>query len=312
MTPSFSIIIPFHNNTDTITTTVASVLWQHNASYEVIIVDDRSSAHARNHIENLARRHDCVRIVDAAGEGPSAARNTGASVARGAYNWFLDSDDCLAPGALEKVATAFAANDALGVTFGRVRITDTPERETGGVLTEPVKKPTLPKILGENCVSTASNIAVRQQAFSDIRAFDETLSHAEDQEWALRALLHPFWQIEGQPFVTVHYRTTIGGLSTDLKKMEAGWQRIFDLHSDKIAMMPANDRRKARALFYRYLARRSLRLGQKRVQALRFFIYALVAFPSLIIDDFRRTVSTGLGALAVACFGTRPFRKLMA
>ncbi len=308
MTVTFSVVIPYHNSHSTIEETIISVQRQEGVQVEMIIVDDVSEPSSRHVIDALARKNPQIRVIPATGRGPSAARNTGVRAAKGRYIWFLDADDCLAPNALARAASAFHEDPNLGVVFGRVRITENPGSGEG-IITPHVKRLPLSHILGENCVCTASNIAVRSQAFNDIGELDESFVHAEDQEWLVRAFFHTRWDIKCLPVVTLDYRTSVGGLSTDLQRMEAGWRRIISIHQGRIAEVAPSVMRETKARFYRYLARRALRLGQSRLQASLYFAKAMLASPSLVIHDFRRTAATGAVALGVAFLGIRPFRR---
>lgn len=308
MSPTFSVIIPYHNSHRTIRQTVESIQHQDGAAYEIIIVDDRSGGASRQVIDDLAQNASAIKVRSAKGAGPSAARNTGAEIATGSFLWFLDADDVLLPNAFLNVLNAFDGETKPGVVLGRVRITATPGADAG-VTTPFIREISLANVLGENCACTASNIVVRRQAFWEIGAFNETFMHAEDQEWLVRAYLNKTWRLQCIPFVTLEYRTTIGGLSSNLPKMEAGWRRIASVHELQIAACGEVERRKAKALFFRYLSRRSLRLGQSRTEAMRYFLTSFAASPSLISQEFRRTAATGAASLAVACFGVQFFRR---
>src|SRR3970282_3033927 len=90
MPPAVSVIIPTHNRWPMIGEAVESVLAQSFKDFELIVVDDGSSDGSAENIK--AWGHD-IRIVVQSPRGVSAARNYGASVARGRYLAFLDSDD---------------------------------------------------------------------------------------------------------------------------------------------------------------------------------------------------------------------------
>ena len=306
---AFSILIPFHNSDQTLGETIASIKAQTGVSLDIIIADDHSSPAARAVLDALARKEPRIRIIDTTMRGPSAARNAAAAAATGRILCFLDADDCLRPGALEAYARFFSAAPDAGVAFGRVRITETPSRE-GGIVTPYCAEPSLAQIIGENRVCTTSNIVVRRNAFADIGGFDETLSHAEDQDWLARAYLHPHWALKGLDQVTLDYRTSRGGLSADLARMETGWVRMIRTVTARARDIPSVQIAEATGLFYRYQARRALRLGASRADGAVFMTRALSAHPAMIFQETRRTWPTLLGAGAVLCFGAAPFRKV--
>ena len=308
--PQFSILVPFHNSADTIAETIASVKAQTGAACEIIIADDRSSAEARDALERLTANDPSIRVVNSAGPGPSAARNTAASYASGAYLCFLDADDCLRPNALRTFADAFLSSPEAGVLFGRVRITASPKHD-GGVITPHCPSPSLEQIIGENRICTSSNIVARREAFEEIGGFNEALTHAEDQEWLARAYCSR-WSMRGLGTVTLDYRTTPGGLSSDLAKMERGWRAMIASFEAAGYAVDRQEKARAKAMFYRYLARRALRMGSSRFDAARFSIRAAAAAPLISREEARRTLATHAGALAVAAFGARPFQRFFA
>lgn len=309
ISPLVSVLIPYHNGEKTILQTVQSVFEQHDIAYEVIIVDDRSTPTARRFVDDISKKYADLFVVDACGSGPSAARNTGVRYARGKYLCFLDADDCLNPNALKTLCDTLTDNPDIGVVFGRVRITPSPG-ENAGTLSAYCPAPTLPQIAGENRICTASNIVTRQTAFKEIGPFDETLNRAEDQEWLARAFFCPHWKIRGISMVTLDYRTSIGGLSTDLSGMEDGWVTL--MRRLKISGHDISRKMHAeiKSQFYRYLARRALRLKTSRCDAGYYMIIALTASPKIIWTEFRRTVPTAIASVAVMVVGNRPFNKV--
>lgn len=102
--PAVSVVIPAHNNEDTLRRCVDSVLIQGVPDVEIILVDDASSDSTPDIIAEYARRYPHIvrslRFYENKGAGP--ARNAGMDRACGRYLTFIDSDDMLAEGFLQR------------------------------------------------------------------------------------------------------------------------------------------------------------------------------------------------------------------
>ncbi len=92
MKPFFSIIIPNYNLGKYLPECLASVMQQEYQDFEVIIIDDGSTEElSHTYFKDLQQEKVQVHLRN--NEGVSAARNFGASVAKGDYFLFLDADD---------------------------------------------------------------------------------------------------------------------------------------------------------------------------------------------------------------------------
>lgn len=96
--PLFSIIIACYNHERFVRDAVQSALGQPHPSKEIIVVDDASRDGTAAIVSSFGDSVIFERL--SVNGGASAARNHGASVARGKYLVFLDGDDALMPWSL--------------------------------------------------------------------------------------------------------------------------------------------------------------------------------------------------------------------
>jgi glycosyltransferase involved in cell wall biosynthesis len=106
MTPRISVIMPCLNSAQHIGRSVASVLAQTLADFELLVVDNGSTDHTLHILASIRDSH--LRVMSQPKRGVSLARNLGLRNARGEYIAFLDSDDTWSPTFLEKMHGALA------------------------------------------------------------------------------------------------------------------------------------------------------------------------------------------------------------
>ncbi len=123
-----SVVIPTHNRTAWLELTVRSVLRQHHADLEAIVVDDGSTDDTPELLSRMADPR--VRVIrHDSSQGVAASRNHGAAEARGEWIGFVDDDDVWAP---DKLARQLDAADATGRTWvyaGVVHVDDDTQRD---------------------------------------------------------------------------------------------------------------------------------------------------------------------------------------
>ena len=111
-----SVIIPVYNMKRYLKGCIESVLNQSNVEFEVICINDGSTDGSLEILEQYARQDPRIRIVSQDNSGLSASRNLGISLARGEYLLFVDSDDALAEGAIDRLYHC-AVEDDVEVLF---------------------------------------------------------------------------------------------------------------------------------------------------------------------------------------------------
>jgi poly(ribitol-phosphate) beta-N-acetylglucosaminyltransferase len=111
-----SVIIPFHNTGANIDECLDSLLVQTlvRDRFEVVLVDDGSTDGSLARVRERVSEHPglmSVHHIPASG-GPGRPRNVGVDRAAGRFVQFLDSDDALAPSALQRMLEIADSSDA--------------------------------------------------------------------------------------------------------------------------------------------------------------------------------------------------------
>lgn len=104
--PAVSIVTAAYNAESTLLETVDSVLAQTYTDWELVIVDDGSTDGTADLANGCAAADARIRVIAQENAGTAAARNAGFALARGGWWCFLDADDAMFPGYLERM-TAF-------------------------------------------------------------------------------------------------------------------------------------------------------------------------------------------------------------
>ncbi|RUT02706.1 hypothetical protein DSM106972_056260 [Dulcicalothrix desertica PCC 7102] len=284
-----SIIIPVYNAEQYIATTVESVLLQTYKNIEVLIIDDGSPDQS---IQICQQFNDSrIQIIRQENQGVSAARNTGIKMAQGEFIAFLDADDLWLPQKLAIHVQHLSANPTLGMSFGRVEFMNFDGTPTGQYSNPCFKDLTSKKLYEENPAVTPSNAVIRRVALQQVGGFDLDLSGFADAELFLRVCCHG-WQVEGIDKVLVLYRTNLGGMSSQLYRMEEEWSRVNSKVQAYAPELVKTHYNHAKALLLRYLARRTLRLHLSSEIGINFMNRALRSEWKLIFKEPRRTLLT--------------------
>lgn len=290
--PMVTVIIPCYNAEKTIGKTVHSVLNQTYRNYEIVIVNDGSLDKSMEVINDLIDKDRRISLISIINQGVSKARNTGINHAKGEYIAFLDADDLWYPDKLEKQVEYMNNQSDVGVCFSRVEFIS----ETGESLNQysnvPAEGLDATGLLNENLTCTTSNIICRKRVINEVGTFNTTMSFSEDQEWLLRVVLLSSWKIIGLQDIHVCYRTNPGSLSSQLSRMEQGWELLVEQVRHYAPEFIAQHYKCAKAINYRYLARRSLRQGDTPLVGLKYMLRVWRYDKWLYFNQPKRTIAT--------------------
>lgn len=116
-----SVIIPVYNTERYLRECLDSVVNQSFQDIEIICVNDGSTDHSAEILNEYAQKDSRIQIVSQVNQGLSAARNAGLDVATGAWITFIDSDDALPHDAL-KILYAVAEKTGCQIVASRSRL----------------------------------------------------------------------------------------------------------------------------------------------------------------------------------------------
>lgn len=123
--PELSLVLPLYNVEQFVEECLCSIYCQPEAArVEVILVDDgspdRSAAVAEAYLRSQPLQN--WRIIHQENRGLGGARNTGLHATRAPYVWFIDTDDLLAPDALNAILPRImqSNDDIIAFNYNRI------------------------------------------------------------------------------------------------------------------------------------------------------------------------------------------------
>lgn len=148
--PWLSIVVPAYNTECFLEECVSSFGLDENPDVEVIIVDDGSTDDTPRVCDRLACEFANVKVTHRDNGGLPSARNAGCLRAEGNWIWFVDSDDVIAPYALDVLRERALATECDAVQIQFLRFSDG-------------EKPAWPApMLSENAVAFSSEEYLRE------------------------------------------------------------------------------------------------------------------------------------------------------
>ncbi len=178
--PLISVVVPAHNEERYLRQCLDSVAMQNHEAFECIVVDDASSDRTAELVEGYAQEDTRFRLVShRLNRGLSAARNSGADVAKGSLLTFLDGDDYLYQNALFDRVAALEGNDDIRVGGSFMGIQSVPEKglwweSLAPYLVHRQETVTFLSRAGE-CPFPAHAPLIRTEIFRQFGGFDETM-----------------------------------------------------------------------------------------------------------------------------------------
>lgn len=316
--PRVSVVMPVYNVESYVAEAIESVLAQSFANWELLIIDDGGSDRS---IDIAAEYCDPrIRIIAQRNRGLAGARNTGIAHARGEYIALLDSDDRWLPEKLALHTIHLDAAPDVDVSYSASRFID----GEGNVLRQ-AQRPQLHDItpqliLCRNPVGNGSAPVIRRSALDRVAFnhpdesdrmcwFDESFRQSEDIEMWVRLALQGEAKFDGIAPELTEYRIIAGGLSANIARQFESWQRMIEKTRGYAPDFVRRHGSRARAYQLRYLARRSVQLGDGSF-AMSLVGQAMKTSVRPLIEEPRKTMVTVGAALVARSVDADRFNRL--
>ena len=116
--PLISFIIPVYKVEPYLRWCIESIRKQTFADWEMVLVDDGSPDGCPAICDDYSSLDPRIKVIHQLNQGVAVARNQGLEAATGDWIWFVDSDDYIEDGALQKLAETIHQHDCDTIFFG--------------------------------------------------------------------------------------------------------------------------------------------------------------------------------------------------
>ncbi len=117
MTSLISIITTTYNRSQYLSAAIESILAQTYPNFELIIWDDGSTDSSVASARKYAQQDTRIQVIASPHQGRGIALKAAHTMCKGTYTGWVDSDDLLAPTALEETAAILDAQPEIGVVY---------------------------------------------------------------------------------------------------------------------------------------------------------------------------------------------------
>ncbi|QKY15557.1 glycosyltransferase family A protein [Halorubrum sp. CBA1229] len=267
-----TIIIPVYEQPELLSDALESVFQQTYDQFEVVVVDDNSSAD----IDAVVSEFPNARLVSHEKNlGAGAARNTGVEAARGTFLAFLDADDTWKETKLEKQHRVFEERyDEIGLVY-----TGFVQYELDGTEWE-----RYPEARGDiyvdelerDRVHPTSTVMVRRDVLEEVGGFDTDMPSRQDYDLWLRITEH--YEVDYVDEVLVDKREQPNSISKDFDSRIEGDLAVFEKVKERAADLDFGTRSRIYSYHHHVIGRDYESNGNRR-KALKHLGLAIVRYP---------------------------------
>lgn len=220
-TKLISVNITTFNRASLLQRCLESVLEQSYDNLEIVVVDDCSTDHTPEVMDNYLKRYDNVKYIrHEKNKGNACARNTALANCSGHYVAFMDDDDAwIDPDKLKKQVAVFESQDdgKLGIVCSSVKVVAEDGSEVLKIERHP--KNLVDHILRKNGIIHNSTVLTRKSIMEKVGGFDIKMPRGVDSEFFRTLIVDYGYHVHFMPEITAAYYEHAGlRMTTDSKK----------------------------------------------------------------------------------------------
>jgi glycosyltransferase involved in cell wall biosynthesis len=175
--PRVALVTPSFNQGRFLRRTIDSVLAQNYPHLEYLVVDGGSTDDSLDVLRSYGNR---VRWISEPDQGQSQALNKGFARVQGEIRAYLNSDDTLLPGAIEKAVNHFVVHPECDMVYGKAHLVDEDDRVLGDYETGEYS---FERLLQQGCYICQPAAFWRTRIADKVGPFDETLHLSLDFDY---------------------------------------------------------------------------------------------------------------------------------
>jgi glycosyltransferase involved in cell wall biosynthesis len=226
--PIVSVIIPVYNDAERLAHCLVAIDGQTYPKdrLEILVVDNGSE----DHVAEVAKRFERVRLLREPRPGSYAARNHGIREARGEIIAFTDADCLPSPSWIERGVRHLANNPRIGLVGGRIEVFPAdPRNPTGVELFEMMTGFPQRRYIEEYRFAVTASLLTRKNVLDRVGPFNEKLMSGGDREWGMRVHASGFCLQYADDMVTAHpARRSLRQLYKKSKRQHSGARDLDD------------------------------------------------------------------------------------
>lgn len=177
--PLVTIVTPSFNQGKFIEETILSVLTQDYNNLEYIIIDGGSTDNTLDVIRKFGKK---LKYISEPDYGQADAVNKGFSLAKGEILGWLNSDDTLNPGAVDRIIKEFTKDPRLIMVYSDAHFIDKDNNVIGKYPSEDFSL----NRLADNCFLCQPTVFIKAEVFKKIGMFDINLDTCMDYDYWIR------------------------------------------------------------------------------------------------------------------------------
>lgn len=205
-----SLVITVYNRQQFLAVTIESILAQTYRHFELLIWDDGSTDQSITIARHYAKQDHRIRVVTAENQGVTGALKAAIVQTSGTYIGWVDSDDVLAPTALQETIAVLESNLSVGMVYTHYHVIDEVGNDQGLGVRNQV--PYSPDQLLVSFMTFHFRL-LRRSVYEQIGGLDVEYERAEDYDLCLR--LSEVTEIRLVPKPLYFYRQHSGNMTND-------------------------------------------------------------------------------------------------